>query len=489
MNKYDEYIDIITNDKESRDILREACKFSFLQYLQSVFYIINGTSFLLKPFHRLVINKLESLVLGNNTKRNLALCLPVGSGKSLITEYFITWCFARSVNCTFCYTSHSDRLINKLSKECKDIIENEYWQLLFNHPLKKDDRQRVNFSFEGAKNRTGLTAGTTGGAITGLDAGNPNIEGFSGALIIDDPMDAGNGRYESAREEVVTYYDEKLSTRRRTPQTPTILIMQRLHLDDLVGWIEKNEADLWDIVKVPALSEDNKSFWEERYPVKELEHIRSVNNFKFQSQYQQEPIAAGGAVIQIDWFRYYPSSEIPNTKYKAIYITGDTAQKVKEHNDYSVFFVWGITQTGKLRRLDWIRGKWEAPELKRQVKMLWQRWADGINWMPCSGIYIEDKSSGTGLIQELSAETAIPVIPLQADKDKLTRLEAVLSHIEAGNVELADNPECNKELLDECEAFTRDDSHKHDDQVDTLVYGIMVGLSHFKASILDLELY
>ena len=63
-------------------------------------------------------------------------------------------------------------------------------------------------------------------------------------------MDAGNARYESARDEVVTYYDEKLSTRRRTPETPTILIMQRLHLDDLVGWIEKNEPDLWDIVKV-----------------------------------------------------------------------------------------------------------------------------------------------------------------------------------------------------------------------------------------------
>ena len=193
------------------------------------------------------------------------------------------------------------------------------------------------------------------------------------------------------------------------------------------------------------------------------------------------------SVIKIEWFRYYPSSDT-NTKYKAIYITGDTAQKVKEHNDYSVFFVWGVTQFGKLRRLDWIRGKWEAPELKRQVKQLWLKWADGLNWIPCSGIYIEDKSSGTGLIQELAAETAIPVIPLQADKDKLTRLEAVLSHIEAGNVELADNPEYNKDLLDECEAFTRDDSHKHDDQVDTLVYGIMVGLSHFQASILDLEL-
>ena len=252
MNEYDNFIDKLEQSENYRYHLTQYCCTSFELYLLTVFYLINGSKFKLKPFHKKVIGKLQDLVDNKNTKRNLALCLPVGSGKSLIIEYFITWCFARSVNNTFCYVSHSDRLINKLSKECKDIIENPLWQQLFQHKLKKDDRQRVNFSFDEAKNRTGLTAGTTGGAITGLDAGNPNIEGFSGALIIDDPMDAGNARYERAREEVVTFYDEKLATRRRTPTTPTILIMQRLHLDDLVGWIEKNEPEIWDIVCVPA---------------------------------------------------------------------------------------------------------------------------------------------------------------------------------------------------------------------------------------------
>lgn len=483
MGEYDIFLESL-QDKKIKAHKAYLCREDFLSYLLNVFYLINGSKFKLKPFHRKVIAKLQNLVDGKNTERNLALCLPVGSGKSLITEYFITWCFARSVNNTFCYVSHSDRLINKLSKECKDIIEHPLWQQLFAHKLKKDDRQRVNFSFDGAKNRTGLTAGTTGGAITGLDAGNPNIDGFSGALIIDDPMDAGNARYENAREEVVTFYDEKLATRRRTPTTPTILIMQRLHLDDLVGWIQKNEPQLWDIVCIPALDEQGRSFWEERYPVKELKHIQTVNNFKFQSQYQQDPIASGGAVIKTEWFKYYRSND--DCEYKRIFITGDTAQKIKEHNDYSVFMVWGVTKFGKLRLLERpTRGKWEAPDLKRQVKMLWNRWSGGINNTPCSGLYVEDKSSGTGLIQEIRRDCAIPVLPLQADKDKLTRLEAVLPHIEAGNVELPGTPEENKEFLNECEAFTRDDSHKHDDQVDTLVYGIMVGLSKLQVSILE----
>lgn len=483
MNEYDSFIDWVTNNLVERAILKRACLQDFKTYLITVFYIINGSKFYLKPFHKRVIKALQDLVDRKNKKRNLALCLPVGSGKSLIVEYFITWCFARSVDNTFCYNSHSDRLINRLSKECKDIIEHPYWVMLFEHRLKKDDRQRVNFSFDGAKNRTGLTAGTTGGAITGLDAGNPNIDGFSGALIIDDPMDAGNARYEKSREEVVTFYDEKLSPRRRTPDTPTILIMQRLHLDDLVGWIEKNEPDIWEIIKIPALDDNGCSFWEERYPVDELKHIQTINNFKFQAQYQQDPIASGGAVIKTEWFRYYSLST--ECQYKRIFITGDTAQKVKEHNDWSVFFVWGVTKLGKLRLLDRLRGKWEAPDLKRQVKMLWNKWSAGIDHTPCSGLYVEDKASGTGLIQEIKRECAIPVLPLQADKDKLTRLEAVLAHIEAGNVELPESPEYNKELLNECEAFTRDDSHSHDDQVDTLVYGIMVGLSKLQVSILE----
>lgn len=483
MNEYDLFIERIETDVKYRKTLAEICKLDFKSYLLTVFYIINCSKFKLKPFHITVINALQSLVEGNNKKRNLALCLPVGSGKSLITEFFITWCFARTVNNTFCYTSHSDRLINKLSKECKDIIETPHWTLLFENKLKKDDRQRVNFSFEGAKNRTGLTAGTTGGAITGLDAGNPNIMGFSGALIIDDPMDAGNGRYEKSREEVITFYDEKLSTRRRTPQTPTILIMQRLHLDDLVGWIEKNELDEWNIIKVPALDENNQSFWPERYPVEELQKIQKINNFKFQSQYQQDPIASGGSVIKTEWFKYYPLNV--DYEYTKIFITADTAQKIKEHNDFSVFCVWGVTKLGKLHLLDILRGKWEAPDLKRQVKMLWNRWSKGIGTCSCSGMWIEDKASGTGLIQEIKRECAIPVIPLAADKDKLTRLEAVLAHIEAGNVVLPNSPEQNKDLLNECEAFTRDDSHKHDDIVDTIVYGIMVGLSKLQVSILE----
>lgn len=479
----DELIDKLSIDS-TRQAIVEICKQDFLSYLLVVFFLVNNSKFLLKEFHRIVIKKLQDIVECKNEKRNLALCLPVGSGKSLITEYFITWCFARSINNTFCYTSNSDRLINKLSKECKDIIENEYWQLLFNHPLKKDDRQRINFSFENSKNRTGLTAGTTGGAITGLDAGNPNIKGFSGALIIDDPMDAGNSRYEKAREEVINFYDEKLATRRRTPKTPTILVMQRLHLEDLVGWIEKNEPEEWDICKVKALNENGKSFWEERYPAEELKHIQLINTFKFQAQYQQEPIALGGSVIKSEWFGYYDINKEYN--YKKIVIAADTAIQAKEHSDFSCFLVGGVTQNNHLHILQMEHNKLEYPDLKGVALSVYNNWQFDKRTTSASALYIEDKASGQQLIQDFK-RIGLPVKPIEVTKDKLTRVEEVLEYIAAGLVQLPENRNYgnNNTLLLECEAFSRDMSHAHDDIVDTLVHLINNTIARKEVSILE----
>jgi predicted phage terminase large subunit-like protein len=479
----DKLLDKLQNDGV-RQAIAEICKKDFLSYLLVVFFLINGTKFLLQDFHRIIIRKLQNIVEGKNKKRNLALCLPVGSGKSLIIEYFITWCFARTINCTFCYTSNSDKLINRLSKECKDIIEHAYWQMLFNHPLKKDDRQRINFSFKGAKNRTGLTAGTTGGAITGLDAGNPNVEGFSGALIIDDPMDAGNARYENARNEVVTFYDEKLATRRRTPNTPTILVMQRLHLDDLVGWIEQNEPEQWDICKIKALNEDGQSFWEERYPAAELKQIQVVNSFKFQAQYQQEPIASGGSVIKSEWFNYY-SINTPYT-YSKIVIAADTAIQVKEHSDFSCFIVGGVTLNNHLHILQIAHDKWEYPDLKTAALSVYNNWQFDKRTTSASALFIEDKASGQQLIQDFK-RIGLPVRPIEVTKDKLTRVEEVLDYIAAGLVHLPENRAYgnNNILLSECEAFSRDMSHKHDDVVDTLVHLINNTIAKREVSILE----
>lgn len=602
-------LELLKNNAELRGIYSAVCKKDFKSYILTLYYLVNGSKYKLKPFHLKVMKALQDLVEGKALKRNLALCLPVGSGKSVLVEYFITWCFARSVDNMFVYTAYSDRLINKLSKETKDIIEHPAWKLLFNHFLKKDDRQKINYSFQGAKNRTGLTAGTMNSALTGIDAGVVSVDGFSGALICfpydqlvwtnqgklkigeivekklvvkvysynfdkrevelqpieayvrnegddivrvtmkngtsfectknhrvwtqnrgyveakdlisgvditlslfghsdtaeplaignavvdnisiigyehnsfcltvhnnhnmfvgesqaylvkncDDPSSADEIQFPNAREAVIRTYDEKLATRRRTPTTPTILIMQRLHVDDLVGWTKKNEPDQWEYVEVPALDENDKSFWEERYPAEELKRIREINPYKFQAQYQQNPIVAGGQMIKSEWFQFYQT----HPKYTRIFITSDTAMKTGQHNDYSVFMVWGVYQHS-IYLIDMVRGKWEAPELLRQIRDLTNRYWLWENRLKMSALYIEDKASGVGLIQQMKRESKVPVIPLTPTKDKVSRVEEALPFLQAGRVFLPFNREYgqNPVIIGECEMFARDLSHTHDD--------------------------
>ena len=272
---------------------------------------------------------------------------------------------------------------------------------------------------------------------------------------------------------VVRVYDEKLATRRRTAHAPTILIMQRLHVDDLVGWTKQTEPDEWEYVEVPALDENNNSFWEERYPAKDLIKMRDTNMYKFQAQYQQNPIIAGGQMIKSEWFQFYQS----HPKYERIFIASDTAMKTGQHNDYSVFMVWGVFQHS-IYLIDMLRGKWEAPELLKNIRMLTSQYMLWENRLKASALYIEDKASGVGLVQQLKRESRLPVIPITVTKDKVTRVEEVLPTLEAGRVFLPfdRNYGHNPQIIGECELFARDMSHSHDDIVDTLVHSINVSV-------------
>jgi predicted phage terminase large subunit-like protein len=118
--------------------------------------------------------------------------------------------------------------------------------------------------------------------------------------------------------------------------------------------------------------------------------------------------------------------------------------------------------------IDWLRGKWESPELLRHAQAFWHKHKDA-DTSRVRGFYVEDKASGTGLIQTLKrgADT-IPVIPVGRTTDKLTRLQDELPYIESGRVFLPEGASWVSDFLAECEQFQADMKHPHDDQVDVL---------------------
>lgn len=455
------------------------CRTSFKYFVQIFHYYLYKRDFIFKPFHLDIIKHLESLVFGTNKKQNLLINMPPRMGKSQLMQYFVAWGYAINNQSNYILTSYGDSLVLKFSDTVKSIVDSDLYKLLFNVEINKKNKAK---EFWKTTDGGELRATSMGGTITGFGAGIME-DGWGGALIIDDPLKADDYKSEAELANCVDFYTNTLKSRlNNTDKTPIILIMQRLSVDDLTGYILANEAENWEHVKYQGLDEDSETaLWPEKVPATTLLEWKKLLPFFYYSQYQQEPIILGGAVIKREWFNYYPVGM--EYEYTRIFIVGDTAMKVKQHNDYSVFGVFGITMQGKMHLLDFLRGKWEAPELKKRLVELWNKWVE----QGCGAVYIEDKASGVGLIQELKALTGIPIIGLKADKDKLTRAESALPHIEAGNVLLPQDPTygSNPDILSECEAFTRDDSHKHDDIVDVLAYAVQEGLSKMFVSIFD----
>lgn len=462
-----------------------------------MFQAIEGHAFIVEPIHKGLFDYMNKLYKGELTRLNINI--PPRAGKTTMAKYLLVYALTVNPRANIIYTSFSQSLLTDIATSVHNILEHPIYKSMYptniafeNEEINPiDDFWAEYLKKENGKNtysakRINTAQGgvvlfsAIGGQITGYGAGLRNAKGFTGCLIIDDANKPADIHSAVMRSKVVRYFEETLLSRLNNSDVPIVNIQQRLHLEDLSGILTEKYGFI--TLKRPLIDENGVCQLPRQYTPERIKELQ-INNYMFVSQYQQEPIVLGGSVIKSEWFRYYPVSQ--PMKYKRIIITGDTALKVKECNDYSVFGVWGLTTENKMRLLDLVRGKWEAPDLKRQAVNLWNRWQK--DWETfASGLYIEDKASGIGLIQELQV-AGVPVLPLVADKDKLTRVENALPYLEAGLIELPESREYSfvKEFVAECEAFTRDDSHAHDDQVDMFAYAVQVLLSNTTVSILD----
>lgn len=451
------------------EVYAKLLQMSLKAFITVFHYYIYRKPFNFMPFHEEIIKKLENIVYGKAEKKNLYIGLAPRFGKSAIMQYLITWGYAINPNCNYIMTSYGDKLVLKFSGIAKSIIESDLYYKLFGLKCVKDTTAKDLWKIEqGGEFR----AVSMKGIITGFGAGQ-HESGWGGALIIDDYLKADNFNSEVEKQNCVDVYTNTLKSRRNNPNTPIICIAQRLATDDLVGWLKANEAEDWDFFSLPTLNEEDKSIWEAIVPSKDLIKMRETNPFLFYSQYQQEPIILGGSVIKEDWFRFYPSVEVD---YKRMFMTADTALKVKECNDYTAIALWGITTHNELYLIDMLHGKWEAPDLERQFISFWNKWRKGIGITKPNSVYIEDKASGTGLIQSIKRQGGVPVIAYEPEKDKLTRVMDVTPYIESGCLYLPIGKEyqISKDLLSECVAFTADDSHAHDDMVDCMTMALNI---------------
>lgn len=303
-------------------------------------------------------------------------------------------------------------------------------------------------------------------------------------------------------ETLVNTIRSRRGDKSREHPTPVIGIQQRLHIDDSTAFMLAGGMGItFDLIKIPALINQDYidelpepfrsqciadvcgseqidgywSFWPKNEDIHDLMALRDSDPYTFASQYMQAPEALDGGIFKADDFGYYgdgTDNPIPDS-FEYRFITADTATKTKTYNDYSVFAEWGYSN-GRVYRLAYQRGKWEAPELRQNfLSFIKASHAKNKDFKGnLRAVLVEDKASGSGLIQEVSRSSPVAVTAVQRNVDKLTRAMDCQPHHHQGKVMLPYGDAANYEMVSEVAAFTHNDTHKFDDQTDVMMDAI-----------------
>lgn len=465
----------IDPSEAARIVARESCEADFTFFARYFFKRRKGTRFIFSDHHRALCDDLMRVWRGEITY--YIANLPPRYGKTeLCMILFAAWCYVKNPRCEFIHLSYADTLVLENSDAVRDIIKSADFRALWPElgVRNNKDSKKAWDTEQGGK----FYATASGGQVTGFGAGRMDEwDGerftFSGALLIDDPVKPEDARSDTIRESINARWDSTIKSRRNSPRTPVICIMQRVHEHDYTGMLTKDTEFDWFVRTMPALIDEDgpaeRALWPAKHDVAALKAMKAKNAYVFSAQMQQKPSPQGGGLLKGEWFGRY--KVLPQITYRKIYV--DTAQKTAERNDYSVFECWGYSQeTGKIYLLDLIRGKWEAPELKRRAIAFWAKHLPLTDLGHLRQMRVEDKASGTGLIQEIRAAGAIPVYAQQRNRDKLVRVGDGAPFVEGGLVCVPEDAPWVQDFISENEAFTADDTHAHDDQIDPMLDAI-----------------
>lgn len=456
----------------------------FSDWFRVMFNKIENSPFIVDDIHHSLFDIFDDIVGGKESR--VTINLPPRAGKTTIASYFVAYGITVNPKSNFIYTSYSQSLLGDIANRIRDILTHPIYLAMYPQQTtyeQLEDKPIDDFWLKYIQETAGKNTFSTkkittykggialfsscGSSITGYGAGIRTAKKFSGALILDDFEKPQDIRSQVIREKTKVYFQETLLSRLNNPNVPIVNIQQRLHIDDISGFLEREYN--FTTIKKPLVDANGVCQIKSQYTPERIKELQ-INDYVWHSQYLQEPIQLGGSLIKTDWFGYYPLQEYD---YIKIVIAADTAMTVKESADYTAFIAGGVTPNGKLHIIDLVHERFEFPELKQELVKLYNKYqyTDGIR-QSCNSVVIENKASGIQLIQELQSSTCLPIIPIDVTKDKLTRVEEILDYIASGNILLPVDKSYgfNPTILNECAEFNREQTQVHDDVVDALVH-------------------
>lgn len=449
--------------RDDRALLRAVLRHDLVAFTQRVFQTVVPRQTFVSNWHiEAIAYELGRAMRGEI--RRLIITLPPRNLKSICASVaFPAYALGHDPSKRIVCASYSQDLTAKHARDTRAVITSDWYRQLFPR-TRIDPKKNAETEFE--TTAKGYRLGTSvGGTLTGRGGS---------LIIIDDPMKPAEALSETKRTAVSEWYDSTLTSRLDDKKKDVIiLIMQRLHVDDLVGHVLEKDGQHWVHLNLPAIADramdvplgdgrfyhraEGEILHAEREPLSALEELRSaMGSQSFSAQYQQAPVPPGGALIQRDWLATYDRLPEPKRGDRIVQ-SWDTASKANASNDYSVCTTW--LMSGKdyyLLHVD--RRRLEFPDLKRRIVALAEA-------REAKTVLIEDAGSGISLIQELRDEGKVRPIAIKPDRDKISRLEGQSAVIEAGRVFLPAKAPWLDEFLTEVLAFPYG---RYDDQVDSL---------------------
>ncbi|MEL6370243.1 MAG: phage terminase large subunit [Pseudomonadota bacterium] len=432
----------------------------FATFVHKVFQTVSPGDAYLHNWHiEAIAHLLREAYVGE--EKRLLITQPPRSLKSITTSVaFVAWALGHDPKLRFICVSYSQELALTLSRQCRLVIESDWYRALFPAMRLKKSTDAELITTKGG----GRVATSIGGTLTGRGADY---------IVIDDPLKAEDAQSSTARSAVISWYKGTLSTRLNNQREGRIIVvMQRLHEEDLAGHlIERGEP--WRHLNLKAIAEEDERvaigdgrhhtrkkgepLHADRETIAVLEQLRAkLGALAFAAQYQQSPVPLEGNLIKREWFKRYDHPP----EGAQIVQSWDLASSTNERADYSVCVTAAIKDK-KIHILDVWRGRRDYPALRKHII------AHALRY-DANDVLIEKAGPGEAMVADLrdGRTRGLPTpIGIKVKEDKAVRLEAASSVIERGDVLLPKDAPWLGDFLNELLSFPND---RHDDQADAL---------------------
>jgi predicted phage terminase large subunit-like protein len=410
-----------------------------------------------------VTEKLAQLARGKI--RRLIITLPPRNLKSLCASVALpAWFLGHYPWERVVVVSYSEMLARTHSSDFRLLVNHPIYQATFPAMrLERDTDREIVTTKRGKRIATSIE-----GTLTGL-GGN--------LIIIDDPLKIGDAMSEAVRSRVIEWYRSTLLSRAdNKKEARIVVVMQRVHQNDLVGYLQEQGG--FEVLNLPAVAQrtedymlgDGRIYTRQKGELLHPEHEpaevlidlkKGMGPIAFSAQYQQSPIPPGGTIIKQKWLTKTYDSIQPQSGDRIV-LSWDIALSETESGDYSACVVLLIREE-VFYVLEVVRGRFPFDALKRKVLEVKQRYGS-------STLLIEDSPISRGLIQSLR-EKSINVKDCRPETDKRARVIAQTDLFAGGSIRLPERAEWLEEFTAELLAFPG----RHDDQVDALTQGLAWG--------------